>query len=233
MSIGTRIRTAREAADLTQHDLAKQLGVSRSAVAQWEAGKNAPTMDKIEELSTALGQAGEWIVSGKGTMRQARAADAVNYPKGTVATNVKNMKPVRVVGAIQAGVWLEAVEWPVSEQYEMPLPILPPYHNTPVVALEVRGPSMDVLYPDGSLVVCVKFMDLGRRPRHGERVVALRMRNGEVEATVKEFRIDPDGTARLWPRSSHPQFQQPVDVTPDKDGPQVAYLVIGSYRPEG
>lgn len=54
MSYGTRIKTAREAARLTQEDLAEQLDVSRQAVSKWEADKSRPAAGKLELLSQVL-----------------------------------------------------------------------------------------------------------------------------------------------------------------------------------
>ncbi|HEX2942493.1 MAG TPA: helix-turn-helix transcriptional regulator, partial [Rhodopila sp.] len=38
-AIGARIRAVRQDRGITQDDLARQVGVSRSAVAQWETGR--------------------------------------------------------------------------------------------------------------------------------------------------------------------------------------------------
>ena len=58
----------------------------------------------------------------------------------------------------------------------------------PRFALKVVGPSMDLMYPDGTIILCVRYADLGRLPESGERVVCQRRDDqGLVEATVKEF----------------------------------------------
>lgn len=49
------IRQARMACHFTQKELAKRLGVSTSAVAQWEVGNNNPTIDKVVDLCKMLG----------------------------------------------------------------------------------------------------------------------------------------------------------------------------------
>lgn len=54
MSYGTRIKTAREGAHLTQEELAEQLDVSRQAVSKWEADKSRPAAGKLELLSQVL-----------------------------------------------------------------------------------------------------------------------------------------------------------------------------------
>jgi hypothetical protein len=70
---------------------------------------------------------------------------------------------------------------------------------------------MNRLYPNGSVIVCVRFADIGRGPSPGERVVCLRRSaDGQFEATVKEFDQDTNGRRLLWPRSDHPDFQAPL-----------------------
>lgn len=52
--IGGRIRTARLAMGMTQDDLARVVGVSRSAVAQWETGRAGQTRDTLMRVAKAL-----------------------------------------------------------------------------------------------------------------------------------------------------------------------------------
>lgn len=171
------------------------------------------------------------------------------------APNILAQVPVR--GAIQAGVWREALEWPEQDWYAITTPIDDRYPGIERFGLVVCGASMDRLYPEGTIVLVVKFGDLMRTPNPGERVVVLRRdrRNGEYEATLKEFDIDARGRAVLWPRSNDPEFQSPIilggqiplsfgdEPMPavaaagslhDAGDPDVmvAALVVGSYRPE-
>ncbi len=147
---------------------------------------------------------------------------------------------VLVRGAVEAGAWKEAIEWPEDDWYPVPAVPMPAYTDLPQFALEVRGPSMNAVYPDSSMVVCVFLMHLSREPRSGERVVVERRRRGFVEATVKEFVVE-DGVPKLYPRSDHPQHQEPIVVqTGLHDGEnenqdeqtRITALVIGSFRPE-
>ncbi len=49
------IRALREAADLTQLELAIRVGVTPSAVYNWERGKNEPKATQLRALARALG----------------------------------------------------------------------------------------------------------------------------------------------------------------------------------
>lgn len=54
MNIGTTIKKLRRAKDMTQETLAEYLGVSVSAVSQWEAEKTAPDLSLISPLCNLL-----------------------------------------------------------------------------------------------------------------------------------------------------------------------------------
>lgn len=67
-----RIRQARTAAKLSQARLAAQLGVCRSAVAQWErTGGTSPNVDHLARMALATGVLFEWLATGRGPMRPA------------------------------------------------------------------------------------------------------------------------------------------------------------------
>jgi transcriptional regulator with XRE-family HTH domain len=53
-TVGTRIRQARRARGWTQDDLAIAVGVSRSAVAQWETDRAGQLRDNLGRIATAL-----------------------------------------------------------------------------------------------------------------------------------------------------------------------------------
>jgi transcriptional regulator with XRE-family HTH domain len=50
--LGSRLRTHRQTAHWTQAQMAERLGVTRSAVAQWENGLVWPTVPMLEKIST-------------------------------------------------------------------------------------------------------------------------------------------------------------------------------------
>ena len=55
IDIGARIRTAREHLGLTQAALAQQVGVTRSAVAQWETGRAGQVGGHLTQIAAVLG----------------------------------------------------------------------------------------------------------------------------------------------------------------------------------
>ena len=54
MTFAERIKQARQAAGLTQQQLADQIGVGKSTVAQYEEGRRRPRLRYVERLSKAL-----------------------------------------------------------------------------------------------------------------------------------------------------------------------------------
>lgn len=55
MKMGERVKRWREAYSLTQAQLAKKVGVSAGAVANWEVGANPPTSRNVELVARVLG----------------------------------------------------------------------------------------------------------------------------------------------------------------------------------
>jgi transcriptional regulator with XRE-family HTH domain len=49
------VRRVRRAADLSQRDLARCLGVSQSTVARWETGESSPTLRAVEQMLALSG----------------------------------------------------------------------------------------------------------------------------------------------------------------------------------
>jgi transcriptional regulator with XRE-family HTH domain len=62
--IGTRIRTIRRERGLTQDELADQVGVSRSAVAQWETGRTGQVTGNLSRIAGVLGVNVEYLMVG-------------------------------------------------------------------------------------------------------------------------------------------------------------------------
>jgi SOS-response transcriptional repressor LexA len=144
---------------------------------------------------------------------------------------------IKVIGFVQAGHWVEAIEWPAEEQTEINVPLPNNWPNLQFQAFMVRGESMNEIYSDGSIVIAVSTITYGFEPKSGDRVIVTRRDSaGLYEATVKEFWVDQRGKPWLMPRSSDPYFQTPVNFT-DMQGDnvesvEVTGIVVGSFRIE-
>ena len=70
MALAARIRRARRIAGISQQALADKLGVTRSAVSNWESDSGVrPATDRLAVLAKTLHVSFEWIATGRGEMR--------------------------------------------------------------------------------------------------------------------------------------------------------------------
>lgn len=68
MSMGTRIRAARQAARYSQEALASAVGVTQGSVGHWEHDRSEPSTGKLAALATETGVRFEWLATGRGEM---------------------------------------------------------------------------------------------------------------------------------------------------------------------
>jgi transcriptional regulator with XRE-family HTH domain len=66
-TVGHRIRSIRRERGWTQDDLARSVGVSRSAVAQWETDRAGQIRDNLGRIARALGVSAEFLLNGNTT----------------------------------------------------------------------------------------------------------------------------------------------------------------------
>jgi hypothetical protein len=221
----------------TQMGLGKVLGLPRSRISEMITGERKISAAEVPTVASYL----EWPVERVLAHLSDRAALPLNLDPAP-----QRMGSIRVIGEVAAGVFKDTLQYEPADQFEMEIPTDPRYARYRKQGLMVSGPSMNLIYPEGSVVVIVSVIDLadeGYEPRTGQRVVVQRTNEvGQVEATVKELQIDAEGHAWLWPRSDHPQFQQPWKVPATWEGSgefdehtdnlRITALVVGSYRPE-
>jgi transcriptional regulator with XRE-family HTH domain len=206
---------------------------------------HSPKVDKLSRLAKVL------------EVPAAYLSEAITEAPTTAGAPFA-MTTILVRGAVQAGIWNEATEWPADEWSAVTVPSDLRYPGIDRFGLLVCGNSMDRLYPAGTVVIGVRFSDLAREPKPGERVVVMRRSRltGEYEATLKEYEIDAQGRHILWPRSSDPEFQAPIvlngpapladstnkiPIMAAKSDPAgsagdadiaIVALIVGSYRTE-
>lgn len=218
---GQRLKDLRNRAGITVREVAGILGMPYSTYGSREDKfkKKYFPADFVEQLVPIFINRGEPKITRKEVMALAIPPDIPN----AIATF-----DIRVIGAVQAGEWLEALEWSDEDQWSLPLPDLG-WEKKRMFALEVRGPSMNKIYPERSVIVCQEIYDLGREPEDGERVVVRRKNaNGLIEATVKTYRIDGSGKVWLWPESTDPAYQAPISV--EGEEVEIIAVVLGYFK---
>lgn len=197
----------------TQATLAEAMGVEQPTIQRWEKGKREPNIGQLIELARVLRVE-------PGTLIDPMIATSIGprlYIKGEVA----------------AGIWREAME---VEEDEWQSFTGRSDVNADVkhrFGLRIIGDSMNLLYPEGTIIECVSvFGNAEATP--GKKVVVLRKRTDNmVEATVKEL-VEQDGELWLVPRSSNPEHRPfKVDaVDSDIVEVRIAAVVVASVRPE-
>lgn len=66
-TVGERLKKAREAAGLSQQQLAEQIGATRSAIAQVEGGlSNSLNAENLAKAARKLGKTAVWLATGEG-----------------------------------------------------------------------------------------------------------------------------------------------------------------------
>lgn len=182
-----RLREARADAGFERaSEAARSLGVPEQTYLAHENGSRGITAKAGEHYANRFKVEFTWLMTNKGPKRIGAGAGAASGTSQASATGIAHrtvapdmhlsMRQIPVIGFVQAGVWLHTVELPPADRFDVPLPIQSGFDGFVVQGLVVRGPSMDEIYPHGSILAVVSFMDLGRDPRNGERVVALRHR---------------------------------------------------------
>jgi len=111
MDLAERLRKARRVAGMSQQELARALGVTRSAVSNWESVNPAhPASANMALLANALQVSFEWIATGRGEMRPPRAAHAAPAPEALLVVDCPHERdllsayrhaPVRVKAILQ------------------------------------------------------------------------------------------------------------------------------------
>jgi transcriptional regulator with XRE-family HTH domain len=76
IEFGRRLVQAREHKKMNQSELARLVGISRSTISFYEAGKRSPTNDTLTALANALNVEKDWLVPS-----YVRPDAEVNHPK--------------------------------------------------------------------------------------------------------------------------------------------------------
>jgi transcriptional regulator with XRE-family HTH domain len=257
MQIGDRISSARTAAGWSQKKLGDAVGQGQTTISSWERGRTEPSREDVQRIASALGidvahLEAPGAVAAAAPARHAppelrevgRPVDLatlrslISEIESRPASTPREMRlktidrRVPVVGEVAAGVWRETVSKSLDEVVDyLPIDVLG-YERADLRAYRVVGPSMNLVYPEGRFVVVAHPAEAGLRV--GDYVIVERHRGSDlVEITLKEFSATVDGAIELWPRSSHPEFQEPIRLNDRGEGdqtmPQIIGVVVADY----
>ena len=175
MDLKERIKNSRIAAKMTQEELARAVGKTRNAVAQWESGASRPRLNTLEDIAGALNVSLEWLLLGDKDAGECDSRQISDRPA---------IKLIPVYGQAVAGINGEFA-FDGKKLFEVPCP--PQLLNVEnAYGVEVAGDTMSPRYEDGEIV----YVDTVRRIKKGDYVVAQIMMKEEDSfptAFIKRF----------------------------------------------
>ncbi len=177
MTLGQRLKRARQQVRLSQRALARHSGLSQQLISKLENGLIESTTE-IFPLAAALRVDARWLATGQGTDRN-------------VVEGPDILAQVPLISWVAAGQWREVVDPypPGADDHFVPVTRRVGVH---AYALRVQGDSMEPVFPNGSIII----VDPALEPHHGSFVV-VRLDEAE-QATFKQLVID-GGTRYLKP----------------------------------
>lgn len=175
LEIGKRIKIAREAKDLTQEQLGKELGMNKSTVQRYETGQIAKIkLPVLESIAKALNVNPDWLIYKSNNME---ISNDSNYIYKNIIP-IPKMKKVPLVGTIACGE-------PILAQENIEDYVNVPDHINCTFALRCKGNSMiNARINDGDIV----FIHEQPTVENGE-IAAVRI---DDEATLKRVYYYPD-----------------------------------------
>lgn len=230
---GQRLKFARVAAGYrTARAFSDKFGIPQSTYSLHESDGRGLTEDVAVQYADWLGNcSAAWLQYAEGRSPMTGIDDVKHIQEVVPAP----LNLFYIVGTVEAGAWREVAELPEEEWEAVQFETRPEYQGARRFGLRVRGQSMNQHYPPGSILDCVSFWEIRRRPQDGDHVVVYRRGPSDlIEATVKEL-VRANGGWELWPRSTHQAHKSPltIDHIPEDDENEpirIVALVIGSYR---
>jgi len=82
LQLGTRIANARHARSLTQAQLAEEIGVDQRSLQRIEAGRTAPSLQRLREIASALNVELSRLLEGNVSSRDEVKRSGAREPRG-------------------------------------------------------------------------------------------------------------------------------------------------------
>lgn len=164
MTLGARIRSARQKAGLSQQALAGRIGsLSRNAISLWESNDTKPSQAHLLKLPQILGVSLSWLTGSDDDQSITMVPMLTWVSAGDVAADlqISNFDEVGRVAVTD----LPDGDW---------------------IALTVEGDSMNRISPPGSIIVA------NRKQRQLVPNACYVVANEQGEATYKRYRPNPD-----------------------------------------
>ncbi len=202
-SIGERIKQARKAQGLSQADLARRLGVSQPAVANWESGVHDPRRLMLAALAEALETPLDWLSAGDRSAAESDKHAAAAYIR-------RPLRHVPLISMRAAGLFARDPEADPHAMAEDYIPVTA--GSTKLFAVFLNDPAVNLAFLPDTLVV-VDYQD--RAPDDGDYCLAY---------------VNERPLLRRW-RAAPPRFDPHTSETGYEAIPyNAAMIVIGCVR---
>lgn len=197
MGIGNNIKKVRTDNNLTQEEFAKRLGVTFSAISQWETNRAAPRMGMVQKISDLFGVSKADLI----------ADDATPIPPLHKLTPVASTAtlPLRTLGKVHAGV-MDDTDTADDTYIQVPAHVLSAYPDAFVLLVE--GDCMNHVIPAGSHIVVAPH----KEPANGSIVV---VRDEVYDAIMRKY-YRGSSALMLSPDSFSDAYEDMI-ITADED----------------
>ncbi|MGO2307072.1 MAG: LexA family protein [Providencia sp.] len=198
-TVGSRVKFRRRQLKMTQKDVAELVGISASAVTQWESDSTGLSAENLLKLSSVLKCNPKWLLLGYGD------------PDENVPFEPSEYNSVPIISWVQAGSWADNFCEMNLHDYK--------YIKTSInvsnkaFALIVKGQSMtatngDLSIPEGAIVIVEP--DYGYIDDINGKIIVAQQKSSN-EATIKKLIIDGPNK---YLAPLNPQFN-PIQVNGD------------------
>lgn len=232
--LGRALAALRRRRGMSQAVAGERLGLTPQGYGKYETGKTPSIFhpDTQRKLTEALGATIHDLHHERDRMAMltpaARARAVLESAQARFASRAP-AEGMQIRDRVQAGAWLSA-----DDAAQEPLGL---YHALPDLRFsfadqwlsQVVGDSVDKLRIfDGDLVQVVDAVAINYQFRTGDIVEVERLRFGgqERELTIKQVEV-AGGVCTLWPRSTNPRWQTPLNPTDGAEGEEIEVKVRG------
>lgn len=197
MGIGNNIKKVRTDNNLTQEEFAKRLGVTFSAISQWETNRAAPRMGMVQKISDLFGVSKADLI----------ADDTTPLPPLHKLTPVPSTAtlPLRTIGKVHAGV-MDDTDTADDTYIQVPANVLSMYPDAFVLLVE--GECMNHVIPAGAHIVVAPH----KEPANGAIVV---VRDEVYDAIMRKY-YRGSSSLMLSPDSFSDAYEDMI-ITADED----------------
>ncbi len=188
-TVADRIKEIRKKFNLSQEDLAKAAGVTKSAVSQWERGLTAPDRDALLGIEAFYRVRSEWVIHGRGPMLM-EGPLAPHPQRGQVLVPIYDVSAAAGAGAFVEGEQVADHLLVRADWLRELVGYLP--SSDKVAIIQVRGDSMEPTLSPGDLILVERRTYTREELTDGIYVVRL-----EGALLVKRLQFVPGGIALI------------------------------------